>query len=278
MNIKTILAQPIPDQQIMLEYKKNYRSYPLITAYKSSDEPLADIAQYGIAGQSYYSRPNATGQPLDEVSPQIYVRKSIAERLSEINYALQESSEITKLFGKRVELYLDEGVRTQAMQKKLYAEVFPRLIREQFPAMKASEASARRDQLIAKPSNSLSPSPHATGAAIDVKLRFACPELGFVPHSFISMGHQGAHVGQATSVSYFETFMPTKTADKLARRNRRILYWVMRGALLGKDTDFIVNPTEVWHWSHGDQMWAALTHAPCAFYGTAYTSDSSIAG
>ena len=32
---------------------------------------------------------------------------------------------------------------------------------------------------------------------------------------------------------------------------------------------FTVNPTEWWHWSHGDQAWAAHTGASTARYGPA---------
>jgi D-alanyl-D-alanine dipeptidase len=33
------------------------------------------------------------------------------------------------------------------------------------------------------------------------------------------------------------------------------------------DEGFAAHPDEWWHFSYGDQMWAALTDAPAALYG-----------
>lgn len=266
MNIKSILDRPIPLQATALVRKQSYRNYPL---RESEDGPLVAISQYGIAGQSYYSRPNnATGDPLPEADPNIYIRQPLAERLADINRSLKHSALVTELFRRPVELYIDEGLRTQTVQKKLYQQVFPRLITKQFPDFTAAQVIARRNQMIAKPSSITSPSPHATGAAVDIKLRYVHPNKGFVAHDFISMGHGKAHMGPNAGPDYYELLPRLTKADRIARRNRRIFYWVMRGALLGTDTGLVVNPTEVWHWSYGDQMWAALTEAPCAFYGS----------
>ena len=268
MKLPAILNQPIPNQQLALTQKGNYRSYPIYDASPVSQEPLVDIAALGIAGQSYYSRANgATGEALPDVPATILLRKTVAERLAAINNALRTSAEATKMFGCPIELYVDEGIRSLTVQRCLYQEVFPRLIREQHPDWTSREVKNRRDQLISRPSDSRSPSPHATGAAVDLKLRCADPNPGFKPELFISMGHKDAHTGKATGVDYFETIDCTTRLDNVARRNRRLLYWVMRGALLGQDSGFMVNPTEIWHWSYGDQLWAALTKAPAAFYG-----------
>jgi zinc D-Ala-D-Ala dipeptidase len=267
MKLTAILSQPIPSQHSALAQKANYRDYPVYDNAPTGGEPLVDIASYGIAGQSYYSRPNgATGEAIADVPATILLRKTVAERLAAINNALKTCPEITKIFGRPIELYVDEGVRSLTVQQQLYQEVFPRLIREQHPDWKADEIKARRDQLISRPSDRRSPAPHATGSAIDLKLRCADPDLSFKPELFITMGHKDAHMGKATGVDYFETIDCNSRVDTIARRNRRILYWVMRGVLLGQDSGFMVNPTEIWHWSYGDQMWAALTQAPAAFY------------
>jgi zinc D-Ala-D-Ala dipeptidase len=42
---------------------------------------------------------------------------------------------------------------------------------------------------------------------------------------------------------------------------RRVLYWTML------DEDFTNNPTEWWHYSYGDQMWAMFNDKPAAIYG-----------
>ena len=48
-----------------------------------------------------------------------------------------------------------------------------------------------------------------------------------------------------------------------ARANRRILYWAMARA------GFVNHPEEWWHYSWGDQAWAAQTGADAALYGLA---------
>ncbi|MGC1176841.1 MAG: hypothetical protein WA843_02125, partial [Candidatus Saccharimonadales bacterium] len=184
MNIADILLRPVPDMAEARANKADFRKYPLKSEGARNDELLVDIGQYGIAGQSYYSRPNAaTKKPVPGVSPAILVRQSIAERLADINYALQQSGEVTDLLGGAVELYVNEGYRSRTLQRQLYQETFPRLIRSQQPKLSDKEVLARRDQLIAAPSRTDSPAPHDTGACIDVRLRYAQPELGFVPHT-----------------------------------------------------------------------------------------------
>lgn len=261
--IEKILLRPIPSQQTALVRKQSYRSHPLLLNDRS-DEPLVDISLYGIAGQSYYSRPNnATGDAVPDIAKPIFVRQSIAERLAAINYSLQINEVIEQIFGRPVELYIDEGLRPTTEQARLYDDVFPQLIRKLHSSYSPEEVLKRRDELIASPAtDDMTPTPHSTGAALDVRLRYADADLGYVPKSLLPMG-QGI---DSSAPDYYER-QKNLTAAHETIRNRRVLYWVMRGALLDDDSGFICNPTEWWHWSHGDQLWAALTEAPAAFFG-----------
>jgi D-alanyl-D-alanine dipeptidase len=276
MDLKQILLQPIPDFTGARKIKAGYRDHPFLKIGTRDNEPLVAIDEYGIAGQSYYSRPNAaTDRPVPGVDSAIYVRKSIAEKLAAINYELQNSAVIQELFGRKVELYVDEGYRSPELQEKLYNEVFPRLIRDQHPGWSERQVLKRRDELSAKPPTEGAPSPHATGAAIDVKLRFQHENLGYAAGLEVSMGHADANTSGLTNPDYYESGEIVKFDDRDAQKNRRIFYWTMRGALLGDDSGFVVNPTEWWHWSYGDQMWAKLTYAPGAFYGQADAAHRS---
>ncbi len=273
-DLKAILQRPIPSQDVAAQYKQKYRTYPLLVTGMHADEPLVDISLYGIAGQSYYSRPNsATGDPVKGVPAPILVRKSLAERLAAINYALQNSDEVTELFGEPVELYVNEGYRSPELQHTLYHEVFPRLIRSEYPDYIEEQIAARRDQLIAAPEEEQdgSPSPHSTGAAVDIVLRYAHPELSYVPKAQIPMGRGSTAVSTLATPDYFEIHQGKggDTNDEQHQRNRRIFYWVMRGALTYDDSGLVVNPSEWWHWSYGDQLWASLRQAPCAFFDRA---------
>jgi zinc D-Ala-D-Ala dipeptidase len=270
MKLKDILARPIPDYSQARKQKDGFRNYPLLMYGPYSDEPVVDIAQYGIAGQSYYSRTNgATKQPIEWLEPRVYVRQSIAEKLAEINRTIQASPEVAEIYGGEVELFVQEGFRPVALQAKLYNEVFPRLIRTQYPDWTNEQVSERRDQLIANPKCTAdSPPPHATGAAIDVTLRYKDADLHFVPGKIVDMGRKTRDMSLVANPDYYEHGALIRT-HQAVQKHRRALYWIMRGATLGKDTGFVVNPTEWWHWSYGDQMWAHLTNAPAAFYGEA---------
>jgi D-alanyl-D-alanine dipeptidase len=99
-------------------------------------------------------------------------------------------------------------------------------------------------------------------------MRFIQPSNDFVPKVMIDMGHAVAGTGSIAYPDYFEYLDKLRPTDKIAQRNRRIFYWVMRGALTNEEGGFAVNPTEWWHWSYGDQMWAKTTQAPQAFFGS----------
>lgn len=270
MTLKQILQQPVPDHTIARQQKIGYREHPIKLNNTRKDEPLVDIAEYGIAGQSYYSRQNYNaGQAIPGVPKAILLRQSIAERLADINYALQHSSAITELFGGNVELYVDEGYRDPALQERLYKKLVPELIKREHPKWSQKQILERRDEIIAAPPRGdASPSPHATGAAIDLKLRFMQADLGFNPNAQVDM-RGGSMASQTSNPDYYEHITVKTASDKVLRQNRRIFYWVMRGALIDDDSGFVVNPTEFWHWSYGDQMWAQLTNAPEAFFTAA---------
>lgn len=271
-----ILQLPVPDQSVALHRKGGYRKYPINLADERNNEPLVDIATYDLAGQSYYSHPNAaTGGAIPQVDPTVHVRKGIAERLAKINNALRTSKDIAVLFGGSVELYIEEGLRSQYTQRVLYYDIFPRLIRDQLSDMSEREVLERRDSMIARPSETeVSPSPHSTGAAVDISMRYAQTVKTYVPGCEVFMGNDDADMGDRVRPDFFEQADVSDDKGQLARRNRRLLYWIMSGALCDKDSGLCVNPTEWWHWSYGDQMWGAITDAPYAFYGAAKEVDT----
>ncbi len=63
---------------------------------------------------------------------------------------------------------------------------------------------------------------------------------------------------------HFETATSEmRFSDEEARANRRLLHWLMH------DEGFEGHPDEWWHFSYGDQLWAALSGAASAHYGLA---------
>jgi D-alanyl-D-alanine dipeptidase len=264
--IAEALKASIPDLDSLRELKKGYSEVPIDTNDPRYDEPTVDITDYNLAGQAYYSRPNvATGVPVAEVPKTLYLRKSVAETLAKINKALANPV-IAEFFGGEVELYVEDALRKTSLQKNLFEFVFPALIRANHSGISDEEMIARRKDLIAVPSTDpLRPSPHATGGAVDVILRYKQADKGFVAGSEVPMGHQDGDTSAKINPDYFEKNSQT-TDDFIAQKNRRAFYAIMTGAAFGFDSGLVNNPTEFWHWGYGDQMWAKLRQEPVAFY------------
>ncbi len=91
--------------------------------------------------------------------------------------------------------------------------------------------------------------PHTTGAAVDLTLALDGDALAL--GTFFDDFTDAAHL----------TACERPGADPLARALRRVLHAAMT------DAGFAPNPTEWWHWSYGDQAWAARTGAVTARFG-----------
>lgn len=101
------------------------------------------------------------------------------------------------------------------------------------------------------------PPPHSTGAAVDVTLVNAAGQEVF-------MGSPIDELSARSQPDYFAAIAldPTleqqeRDAAQVADQHRQLLQDVMGSA------NFQRHPTEWWHFSFGDQMWAWLTHLDC---------------
>jgi len=104
-----------------------------------------------------------------------------------------------------------------------------------------------------------SPAPHATGAALDLTIRWIGSDqlwMGSIFDDVTELAHRD-HFEKSTALAY---------SDAEARANRRLLHWVMA------DAGFAGHPDEWWHFSWGDQLWSALTDSQDAHYGLAEVS------
>lgn len=264
------LILPIPIMDGLRERKKGYNELPLNTAHPKFNEPLVDIASYGIAGQAYYSRPNAaTELPVPGVPPNLYLRRSVAETLANINNALQNPV-FTDFFGGEVELYVEDALRSVSLQTQLHDALIPALLHNNHPEMSDEAVAERIKDLIAIPSSDpKKPSPHATGGALDIILRYEQNTNHYVEDSQVPMGHKDGDTSDRILPDYFELKEPLTDEDKSARRNRRAYYAVMSGRVPGIDTGLVCNPTEWWHWGSGDQLAAKVRGDDSAYYSVA---------
>lgn len=197
------------------------------------------------------------------------MRKSVAETLANINAALRHPG-VTALFGGKVELYIEDALRPVALQRRLHDILMPALLRRNHPGISDQEVAKRVAEIIAMPSaDPRAPSPHTTGGALDVTLRYRQTSLGYVAGSHVDMGHTDGETSARINPDYFETAPLRTDRDKTAQKHRRAFYAVMSGAAFGVNTGLTNNPTEWWHWGSGDQLSAKVRGDSAAYYSLA---------
>jgi D-alanyl-D-alanine dipeptidase len=248
--------------------KIDYRKLSINVENPKFYEELVSLDDYDIPGQSYYSRPNAAlSEAVSGVPERPMLRKSLAETIAHINERLEDPL-ITEFFGGEVEVYVEDGTRPTSLQRQLFDTTIPNLLARNHPGMTEEEIDKRRREIIAEPSlDALSVSPHATGGAVDATLRYKQKSKLFVEGANVWLGHTDGDTGESIAPDYYEKKSPLTEADILAQRNRRAFYSIMTGEAFDEPTGLVVNPTEIWHWSIGDQLWASQT-GETAYYGS----------
>lgn len=242
--LAALRERPIPP----LASAQGYRATPIDIASPANAEPLAHAREYGVAGENYYaSRCNPPYYaPIPGAIDAIMLRKGVLARLSEVN---------AKLGAAGLEVFVFDGWRPQAVQSYFHDVWLPAELRRRRPELVGEALEREVETYWAAPTTDPSaPSPHSTGAAIDLTLRWrggAQLWMGSLFDDASALAHTPRFEVEAQPFSF---------SDEEARANRRLLYWLMTEA------GFASNPTEWWHFSHGDQMWAKLTGAPRALY------------
>jgi D-alanyl-D-alanine dipeptidase len=138
----------------------------------------------------------------------------------------------------------------------------PRELQRRDPGLAGARLTEEVERYWSAPSaDENSPAPHATGAAIDLTLKWRDGET-------LWMGSLFDDVTQLAGRDRFESLAADNFSfsDQEARANRRLLHWLMT------EEGFAGHPDEWWHFSWGDQMWAALSGARAAHYGLAQVS------
>lgn len=250
--------------------KADYRDHPIDKNHFLYNEKLVHIDDFGIAGQSYYSRPNATiAEPIPGVEPRPLLRESVVKQLAAINTNL-EDPRISEFFGGEVELYVEEGIRLVNVQKHLFEIAIPELLIHNNPSRTDKQVDMKKRTIIAEPSLDLDhPAPHETGGAFDAILRYKQLVPTFVDGTNVWIGHTDGDTAENIDPDYFENHEIQNELDAQALKNRRAFYAIMTGESFQNSTNLVVNPTEIWHWSTGDQLWGKLSGKPAYYRGVA---------
>jgi D-alanyl-D-alanine dipeptidase len=158
-----------------------------------------------------------------------------------------------------LELFLYDAWRPKAVQAFFHDVWMPNELKRRDPTLTGKALMDEVERYWAAPSeDENSPAPHATGSAIDLTLRWKDGDP-------LWMGSLFDDVTALANRDRFEHLDPENFSfsDQEAQANRRLLHWLL------VEEGFAGHPDEWWHFSWGDQMWAALAGAEAAHYGLA---------
>jgi D-alanyl-D-alanine dipeptidase len=248
--LKGLRDRPIEGVEAARELKWGFHLHPIELAGQGHNEPLVDARAYGVDGENYYfsERNPPYWQRVKGAIPDLLLRQAVAERLWRVNQRLHLS---------HLELHLFDGWRPRAVQAFFHDVWVPAEMVRRNPELSGDALTLEVERYWSPPTDDpRSPAPHATGAAVDLTLRWTDGDLlwmGSIFDDVTPLAHRDRfEAGDDRLLSF---------SDAEARANRRLLHWVMA------EQGFVGDPDEWWHYSWGDQIWAKATGAPAAFYG-----------
>lgn len=231
---------------------RGYRAIPIDMEGARNAEPLVRAIDFGVDGENYYAQ--ARNPPYYAIIPgaieELILRKGVAEKLRDVN---------TRIADVGLQLFVFDGWRPQGVQAYFHDTWLPNELRRRKPHLSEAKIFLEVENYWAAPSMGRdAPSPHSTGGAVDLTLRWR----GGDP---LWMGSLFDDASPIANTARLEDIDPDafSFSDEEARANRRLLYWLM------VDAGFASNPSEWWHYSFGDQMWAKLRGEPQAYYAGA---------
>lgn len=221
----------------------DYRNIPVQLSHPLYGEALVDIRDYGIAGESYYHRTDGENRPyycqLEGSIPEILVRKSVAEKLQEVNHRLANIG---------FELFVWDAYRPLATQIGIW-KFFEDAQRKNNPLLTNEEVYDEVIKYVSDPQWFSRDDPstwptHMTGASVDLTIR----HLKY--KSNLEMGAYFDQMDCLANTNHFEQQLERKLISREDPRvqNRRLLYFAMT------ESGFTNYPFEYWHFDWGNQM------------------------
>jgi D-alanyl-D-alanine dipeptidase len=249
-DLAEVKSKPVPSSADAQARKRGYREEVAIALEgEAAGEPCVEARAIGLAGDNHYF--SAFNPPYHQRIPgsieALYLRASVGEKLRGVNARLAPLG---------LELYLFDAWRPQAVQRYFHDVWFPAWLQARSPHLVGSSLREEVEKYWAAPTSSaVSPSPHSTGGAVDLTIR------DIATRQSLFMGGLFDDVTEDAWTDSFERRPIVSMSDEEAQANRRLLHWVMIEA------GFANNPTEWWHYSWGDQMWARLSGQGAALFG-----------
>ena len=251
--LQDLRTRSIGDQARAREARRGFRTrIPLDPSHALFGESVVEARAVGLKGENFYAgnRNPPYWQRIDGAVEKLWLRKSVAEKLARVN---------ARAGCVDLELFLFDAWRPRSVQAYFHDVWMPRELQRRDLHLTGAALTAEVERYWAAPSDSAdSPAPHATASAVDLTLRWKGGDplwMGSLFDDVTSLAHRDRFERlEAENFSF---------SDQEACANRRLLHWLMT------EEGFAGHPDEWWHFSWGDQMWAALTGAPSAHYGLA---------
>lgn len=232
-----------------------YSGVPIDAKAHGAEAGLVDLIDYGVAGFNYYF--SEANPPYHHRAPgaipDLLVRRRVAEMLAAINAEIAVAG---------IELFVFDAYRPIAVQAYFHDVWVPSFLRARHPDKSDEWIRAETRKFWAPPAQeaqlAVAPPPHSTGGAVDLTLRLIETKLP------LEMGGAFDDVTERSHPDFYEDGCAGEGGTITeARQNRRLLRFLM------SRHGFVGHPNEWWHYSFGDQMWAALSGRPAALYGYA---------
>ncbi len=254
-DLQKFKASPIPNLSNAIDLKQGYRDHPINSTHNLYNEAFADVRSHDLAGDNFYHQTDNPPyyQQIPNSIPDLLLRLSVIQKLQSVDNELKKFN---------LELYFFDCYRPIEVQNYFHDAWVPKRLKSDHPDWSQDKILEETSKYWAKgapSSNEVdinSPPPHSTGAACDLTIRKNSGE-----HLFMGGIFDDASAISNTDFFEIESQKRTLTFSEIeGLQNRRLLYHLMT------KSGFVNNPTEWWHFSHGDQMWARLTNQSSAFY------------
>jgi len=259
------IFKAIPDYSAQRELKAGgYAHHPIDETDSRFNEEVVPISEYGILGKSYYSQPNrVTTDPVPGVSPDIYVRRSIAEKLQAINQYFITDERVFETTGGPTQLHVRDGLRSLELQRYLRDEFMPQHVRNMHPEWPEEQIQIESARKISPGNPS---APHPSGGVVDVNLIYTDSGEEVFTGQGNNIAKDAVYPDYLESVN--EQYLEDKNFElppavgsleefKRALMVRRILFNLMKDSTVG-GISMVVNPVETWHFGDGDRLSALV--------------------
>ena len=255
--LQSLRDRPLGDQAPARAARRGFRQrIGIARDNRLFGEAVVEARDAGLKGENFYAsdRNPPYWSRVEGATDRLWLRLSVAEKLARVNARAGEAG---------LELFLFDAWRPREVQAYFHDVWMPRTLAARDPSLTGAALIEEVERYWAAPSDSAdSPAPHATASAVDLTLRWKGGEqlwMGSLFDDVTALAHRDRFENlDAENFSF---------SDQEARANRRLLHWLM------VEEGFAGHPDEWWHFSWGDQMWAALNGAPAAHYGLAAIPD-----